>query len=408
MLYSLAGFCILSLYFLFITRIIKDKLSPPFVFTGTWVVCLFFLSFIMPYMGFYEISSFSVVLYILGSIIFSTVSIITIKTCNNVKFPVFFDIDTINFRRLLIFFVFASSLTLPFIYLDVTKYGSNLVEIGQNIRFERIHGSGSVISPILQNWYLLSFLIIFILIYAVLKQKIKSKWLVLPVVFTLLPYLILEGRSAIIIQILCWSYLYVHVNKKISIKAVIFSGLILLFFIVSGSYLVSKVNVSNSSLIDDITLYTRHILSYLYQGPILFDRYFSLHDKVAENWNTLNSFYYVMSKLGLYSGEIIQNLEFNRFGYDSEDLGNVYTLYFSLYPHYSYLGVAFFLSFYSFIISLLYINSKKGSVFSLYMTSVFFSSMVLSVFMDGFGYQFYFLLKMLFFCILIKFFFTKR
>ncbi|ELI9684350.1 O-antigen polymerase [Vibrio vulnificus] len=390
----------------FVTR---SVFSPAVIFPLTWAIALLFLSCVTPFLGFYQITSWSIVVFVTGGMLFSVVSCIITKVFH-INEKVFFSmtLDDIDYAGIVKFFYVGVLLTSPVVFVALMNYGDDIVQIASRIRYERIHGEGNITPGVVQNWFLLAFFLIFIIFAGVLKGKVKLLYVVFPIVVTLVLYLILEGRSSIIMQVFAWFFLMVYIKNGIGLKGLGFVTSALLFFIVLGSFFVSKVKVNDMTIMQEFFLYLKHILSYLYQGPILFSRYYDGSINIRENWNALNSFFHILKNLGLYSGDISQHADFRRFGYGADDVGNVYSIYFSILPHYTYIGACFFITIYSMIATVFYNLSRFGGVFSLYVSGILFSSSLLSVFMDGFGYLLYFFMKIFIFFMLINVFFNKK
>lgn len=140
----------------------------------------------------------------------------------------------------------------------------------------------------------------------------------------------------------------------------------------------------------------------------MFSEYFDGKIDIRENWDAMNNFLHILNNLGITNVEISQHADFAMFGYDAEDYGNVYSIYFSIYPHYGYFGLFFFITLYSIISTIFFKLSKLGGIFCLYVSGTLFASSLLSVFMDGYGYLIYFFMKSFVFFIFVKLTCTKK
>ncbi|QCC91558.1 oligosaccharide repeat unit polymerase [Enterobacter cloacae] len=406
---TLLGSIILFI-FAFISRsLVKDILSPAVVYPMVWAIALFFLSLITPLLGFYPINSWALLIFVGGALLFSIVSILC-STSFIFKQPLPFSLTLkdINYKRILFIFYIGTILSSPFVIAAAMNYGDNIVQIASRIRYERIHGDGDIAPKAVQNWFTFSFFLIFILISGVVQRKVKIKNILLPLTVNLLLYLLLEGRSAIIMQIFAWMFLIIMITGGVKVSHLITIAISVLCFIILGSIFVAKVDTSNITLTDQAIAYLRHILSYLYQGPILFSEYFDGKIDIRENWDAMNNFLHILNNLGITNVEISQHADFAMFGYDAEDYGNVYSIYFSIYPHYGYFGLFFFITLYSIISTIFFKLSKLGGIFCLYVSGTLFASSLLSVFMDGYGYLIYFFMKSFVFFIFVKLTCTKK
>lgn len=406
---SLLGSIILFIYTFIAHRMVKDLLSPAVVFPAVWAIALFFLSMITPMLGFYHINSWAILIFVGGALLFSTVSILISITFDFKKpFPYSLRIDEISYKRIMVVFYIGTIISAPLVISAALNYGDNLVQIASRIRYERIHGEGDIAPKTVQNWFTLSFFLIFILISGIVKRKVKIKYILIPVGINLILYLLLEGRSAIIMQIFAWMFLIITITGGVRVRHLFIITVSMLCFIILGSVFVAKVDTSNISLVDQAIAYLRHILSYLYQGPILFSEYFDGKIHIRENWDAMNNFLHIMNNLGITNVEISQHADFAMFGYDEDDYGNVYSIYFSIFPHYGYFGLVFFLTLYSAISTIFFKLSRLGGVYCLYVSGTLFASSLLSVFMDGYGYLIYFFAKSFIFFMFIKLTCTKK
>ncbi|RNL76664.1 oligosaccharide repeat unit polymerase [Citrobacter sp. MH181794] len=403
MVSTLLSSIILFMFSFIAQRIVKDFLSPAVVFPIVWAIALFFLSLITPLLGFYYINSWALLIFVGGALLFSIVSI-SVSTCFGFNKPLSFSLtlEQINYKRILIILYIGTILSSPFVISAAMSYGDNIVQIASRIRYERIHGDGDIAPKTVQNWFTFAFFLIFILISGVVKRKVKVKYIILPITVNLLLYLLLEGRSAIIMQIFAWMFLIIMITGGVKISHLVTIAFSVLCFIILGSVFVAKVDTNNITLVDQGMAYLRHILTYLYQGPILFSEYYDGKINIRENWDALNNFLHILNNLGITNAEISQHADFAMFGYDAKDYGNVYSIYFSIYPHYGYIGLVFFLTLYSIIATIFFKLSKLGGVFCLYVSGTLFASSLLSVFMDGYGYLIYFFIKSFVFFIFLK------
>lgn len=400
---SLSAICLLFLS-LHCFRIEKSLIAPATAFSLTWTCALFALNF-TPLIGFYPLGSKATLLYLFGTILFSTTSIFTHYLYNNRKQsyrknPI--QNRKINFKKLFIFYNLTSLVIFPLLALEMLKYGNNLQEISYNIRRLSIH-SNLDISPLITNYILFGYFCSILFIYAVFKNKLNRISVFTSLIPLLCGSLILSGRSGIVSLVLAWFFVAVFIDK-LDIYKFLKTLLSLIAILFLGAVLVNKFNINGLSFTETTIVFTKHIAGYLFQGPVLFSRYFEGEILVRENWDTLNSVCHILSKVDLCE-PFPQHCDFAYYG---EWLsGNVYSFYFSIIPHYSYLGCCIFIMLYSFLITVFYEKAKRGELYFLLLSAQLFSGIILSIFKDGFGSQFYLLIKFSFFYVLLIIFFSK-
>lgn len=88
------------------------------------------------------------------------------------------------------------------------------------------------------------------------------------------------------------------------------------------------------------------------------------------------------------------------------DVGNVYSMFFSIYPKYDWPGLILISGLYGFFAS--YHHDKKNkSIFNIVISGFIFSSIFLSIFSDTLGPSTYFFLKIFFISSLASYAFKK-
>ncbi|MET1253596.1 O-antigen polymerase [Aliikangiella maris] len=400
----LSGIILLNFSYL-CYRYSRSVVSPAFTFSSVWAVSLVFLS-ITPLMGFYAVNSFSVLIFIFGAIVFSltSLSIQFISACLQ-KSKKSGQLETLNYDKLLVFFIAISIIFLPLLVIEIMSYGSSVPEIAYNLRQATLNGE-KIGSFFTANYFVIAYFLSILFIYAISKKLVR----ITPVILSLVPFLaltlLLTGRSALISLILAWVFTYVFSGGKISIKVATSFFVAFMLVLVLGATLVSKVDVAEASLGESIYILLVHIVDYLFQGPVLFSHYFDNQIHIRESWDTLNSVCHALSKLGLCTP--ISNVHADDAYFGNNKLGNVYSMYFAIFPHYSYIGIVFFIVLYSSLCTYFFEKAKHGSVFSLVASGFLYSAIVLSIYKDGFGSAFWLFIKFYLISIAIVALFSNR
>jgi oligosaccharide repeat unit polymerase len=406
-IYTLINSVILLLFSALCARLTRSLISPAFVFSFVWGVALFILSF-TPLIGFYPITSNALLIFVFGAILFSMTSLVTHVIC--IKWRINENLNynqalSLNFNQILIYFNILSIIIIPILISDVMSYGGSLAEISYNLRVASLQGE-KVGSFATANYSVIAFFLSILFIYAINKKQLNVLWVVVSLAPFLISTLVLAGRSGLISLMLSWLFVYLLTGGKINLKAIVIFIALFLFVLVFGATLVNKVDVNNSNVFDSISILGVHILDYLFQGPILFSRYFDNQLSIKENWDTLNSVCHALSKVELCTPISNIHADVGKFGPDK--LGNVYSIYFAIFPHYSYIGIAFFIIFYSIITTYFFDKAKYGNIFALVVSGFLFGAIVLSIFKDGFGSGFWLFIKFYLISIILVLFFTKK
>ena len=261
-----------------------------------------------------------------------------------------------------------------------------------------------MLSPILNNIIALVSIISNLILYGVTKKKVKLTTFLAAALPFLFFSMVVSGRSGLVSLILGWFVIISIFSNKIKLSTFILPILLLVLILFGGAFFVKKFDVENASLSDTLIIFVEHIFGYLYQGPILFSRYFDNELDIATNWDFLSSACHVASKFSLCT-TLPLHAEFANYG--PNFLGNVYTMYFSIIPNYGLYSLFPVFLIYSSLLTILFYKFKSSSIFAVILYPIMFAAIVLSPFKDGIGYAFYFTLKVIFFSSLIKFFFIE-
>ena len=269
----------------------KTTVAPATAMLLTWGLALFVLS-LLPILGFYYVSAEAVVLYVLGTIWFAVVALITGEVLkrhskNIDAYPVSGVMATINYSRLYLACVFIAVIAYPLAALNILEYGSNITEISYRIRQASVAGE-TVLNPIVDNLFIVIGAFLTIMLFGVVTGKLKiSKFMIVGIPHILL-FLIVFGRSGLISLILGWLAIIVIFSAQLKIRYIIMPMLLLLGVIYLGGVWVKKFDTEGQSIADTIITLLEHIFGYLYQGPILFSRFLTKDINIATNWDFLN------------------------------------------------------------------------------------------------------------------------
>lgn len=385
----------------------KTVFAPATAMLLTWGVALTILSF-LPLMGFYRLSAEAVLLYVSGAGWFAIVALLVAFILN--KFPKknetyqSLKLENLNYTHIVIFWSLASYTSYPFVYFEILSHGSNLTEISYNIRRLSVSG-GSVLNPVLNNIFVVVGALTNIVLFGVIKKKVNLKYFLIVALPYLFLSLVISGRSSLVSLILGWLVIISVFSVRTKLRVFMLPIMLLLSIIYFGGLFVKKFDVEGKSGGDTFTVLLEHLFSYLYQGPVLFSRYFNNEIDIATNWDFLNSACHIISKLG-WCQPYKRHADFANYG--PEDMGNVYSIYFSIIPHYGTFSLFIVFTVYAASLAFLFHKLKSANAFAIVIYPLMFSSIILSTFKDGIGDSFYFLLKVSIIIYIINLFFSKN
>lgn len=406
-LLSLTGGLILLIGAFLARRCEKSIFAPATAMLLTWSAALVILSF-LPLMGFYHLSVEAVVLYVLGAGWFAFVAILTSwilgRYSSSVDHRSGVTADQLNFSRLMLLWAVVGVFAYPLAIVNILSFGSNIVEISYNIRRAAVSGE-SILHPIISNLFMLLGVLASLALFGVIQKKVKFFSFIVLVVPLVIISLIVEGRSGLVSMVLGWLVILAIFSDKLKLRYFALPILFLIFVLYFGGVWVKKFDVEGQSAGNAIAVLTDHIFGYLYQGPVLFSRYFTGEIDVKTNWDFLSSACHMLSKLDWC---IPKPLHADFASYGDSHLGNVYSIYFSIIPTYGVLGLALVFGVYAMFLSISFHMMKARRLFALAAYPMMFSAIVLSVFKDGIGYSLYWLLKVLIICFFIRLVLVER
>lgn len=386
----------------------RDKIHPSVVFPLVWGITLIALS-LLPLIGFYEVDGNVLFIYIFGGLIFSITSLgfsflykKNISTAKVIVLPIW------NINRLVWFFLLMNIVVFYFVIKQMMSIGSSIEAISYTIRRAAVEGE-DLFNPFISNYMLLGLIVIPIMTAFLIKKQLSFLRFAAIALPWIILILIVSGRASLIQLVLVMFFMYYILTRKVSLKIILILFLFFLSIVVAGALSVSKVDVSGAFNLGDIIItFLQHISSYVFQGPILFSEYYNGNSYVSPNWSPFVSIQHIFSLFGLSSPPPPLHLEFNRYGYNYDMDGNVYSLYFSLYPNNGLLGTVFFIIIYSILTTYFYLKSLKGSLVYILISGYLFSAMVLSVFSDLFLTGLWFFIKLIIIYFLLKYFMNLR
>lgn len=406
-MYGFVAGLILLFWCVIVAIVCRDKWHPAVVFPATWALGLWGVS-VSELLGFYPIESDALLLYIVGGLVFSVVGIATYeilrKANSNVLASGYF-YNPINARKMVFFFCVLHVAILPSIYIDLTSLSPDLIQAAYIARQRSVEGD-DVLGWAASNYLQVGTMLIPLFVVCYLKKWCSAPALLLISTPWALLILLASGRAGLLQLLIGLLFIWVIVRGKLSATFIIWVGGCFLLVLIGGAVATAKVAIdSDESAGDFVYAFLEHFAGYAFQGPVLFARYFDGHINLEPYWSPFSSICHMLSFVGLCAPDP-QHLAFNRYAPELE--GNVYSMYFSLYPRFGVLGVIAFLSLYSAIATYTYFKAKAGNVYYMMLASFFMSSIVLSLFSDQISSSWWSLIKLTVLMALVFFVFTDR
>lgn len=373
-------------------RALQDPLSPAVTFAGTWGFCLSIEAF-LPRLGYYGIGPLALLIYAVGVVSFSSAAGLlqmrfsprSNQRCPRLLAPHLPTAAPVALGATAVNLVFA------LMFLNrVSPLGTDLASIAYQIRLRSVGGQ-DVFGPLLGNYIQAGTFMIPLISLPVLTRR----WPLWLLGLAGLPWaaimLVGAGRSALVQMILALMFLSFLFEGRVANRLTLPLIPFMVAVIVIGASLVGKIApVYQGNGVQKAVPFAESALDYAAQGPILFSRYLSGEAGVTPNWSPTRGLCALFGSIGLCRAPN-HNLEFNDFA-PSKD-GNVYSLFFSIFPHYGYLGVFVFLALYGGLCYGAYRGARRGSSVALVIYGLLFGAIVLSPFTDSIGAGAYLYMK---------------
>lgn len=364
----------------------RSAIHPSVAMPITWGLGLIGVS-LASLIGFYRVESDALLIFLFGVMSFSLSA-----GCFSFLYNGYFRAPSSNFlfdselrtRALVIFFCLAHIVFLTVIYRDLSSIAPTLREAAYMARAQSVSGE-PVLSSLSMNYLQLGQTVIPLVVLLYLRGKCGVLGFLAISVPWMGVILLASGRASLM-QMLVGLF---FMSRG---KSLLVIGLAMFLVIAVGAVATSKIQFHEGDGISTlfIELY-RHVAGYALQGPVLFDRYYQGSIHLEPYWSPLNGFCSILATVGLCQKPPL-HLDF--YEYAPGELGNVYSMFFSMYPHYGALGVIGVMALYGMLCSYAYCKAKKGSLYFTVLSSYLFSAIVFSLFSDQISTSWWFYVKM--------------
>jgi len=381
---------------------VRDFLDPAFVFTLAWGVVLVGIGVAESY-GYFQIGASAAGLIMIAAAAFITGrSIISSQALPFSNSPAL----NLDFRKLGWFCVALHAVMIPLAVSDIERIVGNAQDIFQvafQLRILSVTGEDSV-GVIVGNYISAGLVFLPLLVVGVISGKVKSWSAVLLALPWLLLGLLIGGRGGLITVILSSLYVYLSFGGRFSAKTISIFFMVFALVLVSGNLLVGKIDAALEDGMREVAAQSiKGFFDYFFAGPILFSRYIDDPTQIIPTWDALIFPCHLLEKVGLCAVPNIHQefLPFNRDG----DIGNVYSILFSIFPKYGYSGLVAVMFFYGFVAGYFH-RARNDGIFQLLIASFLFYATALSIYLDAFAPSIYFFIKVYFISLGIKIVFT--
>ncbi|MBB5204472.1 oligosaccharide repeat unit polymerase [Inhella inkyongensis] len=383
-------------------RVTRSVLHPGVSFPAVWAFTLILIEVAQPF-GYFPVHLPALVLFLTGSLFFSVGAWLggRVARCEQ-PFPLTNPLP-ISLNLVVAFSWLLHALILPLWWQEVyaiTEGAEDMFAFAYQLRIKSVYDAVTV-GSLVGNYLVVGLILTPVLAIGVLRKQISFKTVALVCLPWVVTNLLTNGRAALVQLTLVLLYLRLLHNPGLPVLAIVKLLLLLTLLFGAGAVLVGKGGIASSSDLGDIPeLIMLNLFDYALQGPILFSAYFENPHLINPTWDP---FRVICSALQSPSwcevGQLHQ--DFLYFGV-GDRVGNVYSIFFSLFPSYGLAGTLGLLSAYGAWSAFHHRRATQGrSLFHILAAAHLFSAAVLSIFLDGFLAQLNFFVKVAFVCWLL-------
>ena len=384
---------------------LNDWVHPAVVCPAVWGVVLLLIGGLGPFIGFYELQVSALAVFTFGTLMFVLGSLIGDLITRHIepgRPPNI--VERLNYVRLAQFAVIAHLIMIPLWWADVrniTEGADSIFALAFELRYQAVT-TNTTVGPLVGNYLVLGYIMLPVLLVGALRKQI-SAWAVLAVgVPWVLENLLTNGRAGTVQLFLVGIYIAIAMGQRIRLKVLLVSLTAFMALFGAGAILVGKSGIQSDVPASDIAyLVLKNLVDYTVQGPILFSEYLSNKKAIIPSWDALVFPCQVLSKIGACNVPPLHQ-DYLDFGVNDQ-VGNVYSVYFSIYPRYGMAGVTSITLIYGAWAA--YHHSRNRDAFSFYHLVIggyLFSAIVLAIFSDLFFPSLYFFIKVVMFCFFLS------
>ncbi len=397
------GLILLLLAYTLWTRT-RDMAQPGAVLAGTWGITLLLIALVQQ-AGFYEVRAPALLLFLVGIVAFVIGSEGGAFLAAKIPPPLHPAAHpALDYRRLAQLALLAHCVMVPVWVLEILAIGGdtdNFLYFALQLRNKSVY-EDETLGPLTGNYLVLGLIVTALLSYGVLKNAVSLRLTLAAALPWVLMNLLSNGRAGLVQLTLVIAYLRLINGRKLHLGSIL--GIFGLFLLVfgGGAVLVSKGGLENASeLGEGALLILNNLGEYALQGPILFSKYLDGDGLfIKSTWDALKVPCALLSKVGMCTVGS-QHQDFVFFGNDDR-IGNVYTVFFSLYPKYGIAGTVLLMGGYGAWIRYHHERARlQTSTVHMMTAGYLFGAVVLSIFSDSFLTMLNFLAKLWLVCWLL-------
>jgi len=380
-------FYLIALTFINVALLRKKLIHPSIVLNLSFLLVISIACISVYFFDFYTISTETYSIVLTGCTFFSIGGWCTDYLFRNkIKYRLYSEVKKNLVKSLII-------MTLVLFPVVYREFEALIPGVSFGVKILRIRELGleeQIYSTLSNNIIVLASISYLIAMYAYSKKIISINWLLLSLVLFVFYNVLTGTRAPIIFLGVASVFIYLRESERQSISVLI--SLVLGIFISGGLiaiYMGKDGADRDLSFVQNIPYIIENYFSYTVQGIILFDNYVVNKFNIDPSWDFLSGIKGILNKFGAGFSLYSKHADFSNFSESRS--GNVYTMFFSIYPNYGLIGTVIFFSFYGSLASFLF-NSR--GVISSVLVSYVCGALVIGIFNEQFFTNLIFTIKL--------------
>lgn len=374
-------------------------------------------------LGFHPVEPEALPLFFIGTLAFTAGGLFGDRLAGQVaNTRCSFSANDINYRRLVTFCLLAHAVMLPWWWSEVTSIAnesSDLLAIAFQLRAKSVTNE-ELVGGFVGNYLVLGLILTPVLMLGTLEGRIRATTAIFIAAPWILTNILTNGRAGLVTLLIAMTYLRLTHRQPLHWRTIGLGALLFFGVFAGGVVLVNKGGLDSAALfgesdspgqvffaLTEIGLVAvENVLDYLLQGPILFSRAFAGLVQIESTWDAFSFACNLLEKAGLCTPPPLHQ-EFANFG-TGDRLGNVYSVYFSIYPKYGWLGILWVMAFYGAWAAFHHMHyAKSRSLGQGLLAAFLYAAVLLSIFSDLFGPALNFLIKTVIVCEALRYFCSR-
>lgn len=184
------------------------------------------------------------------------------------------------------------------------------------------------------------------------------------------------GAVVFLFSLACVSFL----SSGLKLKSSLISVVVFILVFIIPAVILGKGGSTDYGIYENFISLKENFQIYALGGPVAFSQSILSSSGIESNYRSFSFFLNLFKALGFDVDVVSSNLDY----ITTPHLTNVYSIYFPYYYDFGFTGVIFVMTVLGFVLSVVYRHAKMGDPRFIFLYSLSFSSLLLSIFSEAF------------------------